>query len=102
MIDSMKPIICAELSTNLGPVIPGRHRQVANPESITSGKMDSGFAAFAAPRNDIKMIRISKTLNHATAPALSCIEQAEIDRFSHLEIADRRGMNAIAAVVGRV
>ncbi len=48
----MKPIICAAPSVNLGPVIPGRHRKVASPESITTdgndaesfGVMDSGLA----------------------------------------------------------
>ena len=33
----MKPIRCAEPSTKSGLVIPGRHRQVANPESIALG-----------------------------------------------------------------
>jgi len=34
----MKPIICAEPSTKSGSVIPGRHRQVASPESIAFGR----------------------------------------------------------------
>ena len=33
--------------------------------------------------------------------ALFRAEQAEIDRPAHLEVADRRGMNAIPAIIGR-
>jgi hypothetical protein len=42
----------------------------------------------------------STSFRFATAPAaLSCIEQTEIDRPSHLEITDRRRMNSIAAII---
>src|SRR5260221_14610725 len=49
----MKPIVCAAQSTNLSSVIPGRHRLVASPESITTslGVWIPGSRK-SAPRND--------------------------------------------------
>src|ERR1700731_3169780 len=49
----MKPTICAE-STNPGSVIPGRHHQVASPESITLGQwLWIPGSRKSAPRNDV-------------------------------------------------
>ena len=48
-----------------GLVIPGRHRKVANPESIALGRRlwIPGSRAKARAQNDTHMIRISKSLH---------------------------------------
>ena len=49
----MKPTICVAPSTNQGSVIPGRHRQVASPESIALGLwLWIPGSRKSAPRND--------------------------------------------------
>jgi hypothetical protein len=51
----------AALSTNLSPVIPGRHRWVARPESIfRAGRYGFGAGTFGAPGMTPRAIRISK------------------------------------------
>ena len=49
----MKPIMCPAQSANLSSVIPGRHLQVASPESITLGQsLLIPGSRKSAPRND--------------------------------------------------
>src|SRR5208282_2729900 len=51
------------------------------------------------PRIPISEIRSRQT---DWRDALFRIEQADIDRLAHLEVTDRRRMNAVATIIGRV